>query len=187
MLIELKGTFICIIIWTCIFIMNKYLKLIDVLSSKGISNLGSAYYRLFTGALLHVNIMHLLANIFAMFWVGDFLEQPLGSMKMILFILCATFITNFIFSCLYKDATSVIGGSVCVFACIGLIIALQIFKPDFPRFHLGTWYGNWILIYSIASNFPIMSFMNYTTVKIHIIALVTGILLGSAGILLSLV
>ena len=186
MLINLKGTFICIAIWSCVFILKEPLNLLDLLSSKGVSNLGVAYYRLFTGALLHVNIIHLLANVVTMFWVGYFLERSLGSIKMILFILCATFIANLIFSFIYKAATSVIGGSVCVFTCIGLIIALQLFKPDFPRFHLGTWYGNWILVYSIVGNFPVMSFMDYTTVTIHIIALVTGILLGSGSILLNL-
>lgn len=178
MLRELKGTFILIIVWTCIFIINKNIKLMDILSSKGINNINSEYYRFITGALLHVNILHLLSNVCAMFWIGYFLEHTIGSVKMILFIFCATFIANFIFSLVYKDATSVIGGSAYVFTIIGLIIVLQMFKCDFPRFHLGTWYGNWILIYGIVSNLPVMSFINSNTVVMHVIALVTGVALG---------
>lgn len=186
MFVRYKGAFILIIVWICMFMINMHTDLVNNLASKGINKIGVEYYRFITGSLLHVNTLHLLANTFTMFYVGSFLEPRMGSVKMGVFILCATFISNLIFSCIYKNTDSSIGGSICIFAAIGLIIGLQLFKPDFPRFRLGTAYGNWILIYSIVGNIPIMSFMNHTTVVIHGISLITGFIIGGIGIFLRL-
>ena len=129
-----------------------------------------------------MNMIHLLANVTAMFWVGYFLESEVGSVKLAGFILLTTFLTNWVFCSIYKEADCVLGGSVCVFSTIGLMIALQIFKIDFQRFRIGIWYGNWILAYGIVSQLPIMSFMNVSTAVIHAIALIIGTIIGAAAI-----
>lgn len=72
------------------------------------------------------------------------------------------------------------GGSVFTFSFIGLILVMQLLSRDFPGFKLRTWYGNWILIYAIAANILMFSFMNATTWVIHSIALGVGALLGAA-------
>lgn len=70
------------------------------------------------------------------------------------------------------------GGSTLIFAFIGLIMVLQVLKPEFPRFKINEAYGNFILIYGIVSNIPILSFISGTTIISHSISLGVGTLLG---------
>ena len=58
---------------------------------------------------------------------------------------------------------------------IGFGLALQFLTPDFPKITFGTWSGNWLIIYLILGNIPVLSFMNVTTIIFHTIAFVLGI------------
>ena len=51
-----------------------------------------------------------------------------------------------------KPTDNSIGDWVFTFVFIGLIVVLQFLKPELQRLKIGTWCGNWILIYGIVSN-----------------------------------
>lgn len=184
---RLKATTILGILWICLFLIDKQINLMDYFAGKGMNNLGNEYYRLITCPLLHFNLLHLVVNVIAILCVGHFLDHFPGNMKMTLFILIAGFITDIIYSYLYKNSTGFFGGSIYVFALFGLMLVLKIFRPNLSRFHLGTWEGNYLMYYGILGNIPILSFMDFSTAVIHIIAFITGSFLAVMGILFGVI
>lgn len=177
-----KGTFLLIALWTVLFFCSAPFSLPFYMSGRGIHVINQEYYRLLTGPLLHYNLLHLMANVAALYWVGWFLERHMGSIRFLLFGLTASTVSQFIYACLDSETKNHIGGSVWIFAFLGLLVALQFLKPQFPRFHLGTWYGNYILGYAILGNIPIFSFMSFGTIVTHLCAFTVGLVLGLLGI-----
>ncbi len=51
---------------------------------------------------------------------------------------------------------------------------MQFLVYDFPKIEFGTWSGNWLIIYLILANIPVLSFMNITTFIFHLIAFGLG-------------
>ena len=160
-----------IVVW--IFVVSNN-SILPALCGKGIRQIGNQYYRLFTAGLVHTNIVHMIANVCAMLWIGYLYEKHLGSVKFLLVgVICAV-ACQVIFLAIYSNATENFGGSGYNFALCGFALAMQLLVPDFPKLTFGTWSGNWLIIYLIASNIPVLSFMNITTTVFHIIAFAVG-------------
>ena len=108
-------------------------------------------------------------------------RKSIGSGKFLAFGTIGCILSEVTFLLIYNKADNSIGGSIFIFVFIfiGVILTFQFLKPEFKRFKLGTWYGNWILIYGIISNIPILPFMNITTIVIHVISFIVGILVGT--------
>ena len=174
----MPGTVAIILLWAAVWVLVITTNCAPVLSGKGISNVGSEYYRFFSAGLTHINLIHLFANVSAMFWVGYIYEHSLGTMKFLAIGTFCAVLSLVIFLCIYRNAEGVIGGSVYNFALCGLGLTLQFLAPEFPKITLGTWSGNWLAIYLIVSNIPFLSFMNITTVILHAIAFATGIVVA---------
>ena len=176
-----KATSGFIIAFVILYIIDIQIDLSQYLSAKGIDIIGHEYYRFVTGPFLHFNLIHMLANVAALFWVGYFLEVSLGSVNFVLFGVLSSTIAEIINSFIYRSSQKNIGASVYVFAFLGLIVVTQILKSDFPKFHLRTWYGNWLLFYAIIGNIPVFSFMGDGTLVLHFISFVTGVVIGLCG------
>lgn len=182
---QCKATLAIIAIWTALHIIRQFVDLMTPLSGIGFNAIQGEYYRIFTGWLMHVNIIHLLANISGMLFAGYFLEPQFGSVKFALFAIIAAALEELIYSGLiFRDSQISYGGSSCVFALLGLIIVSQLLRPELPRFRLGTWYGNWLLGYAVLGNLPLLSFFTWGTVATHAISLGVGGILGVLMILL---
>ena len=106
-------------------------------------------------------------------------RKSIGNGKFLAFGTIGCILSEVIFLSIYNKADNSIGGSIFIFVFIGVILTFQFLKPEFKRFKLGTWYGNWILIYGIISNIPILPFINITTIVIHAISFSVGILVGT--------
>ena len=174
-----KSTLFIIIVWVILFLINQKINIIPILCGKGINIITGEYYRFITGAMLHNNFIHLLANCLALYWIGYYLEKSIGSGKFLAFGTIGCILSEVIFLSIYNKADNSIGGSIFIFVFIGVILTFQFLKPEFKRFKLRTWYGNWILIYGIISNSPILPFINITTIVIHAISFSVGILVGT--------
>lgn len=181
-LLVMKGTLSIILIWIVLYLVSKVTNITSLLGGKGINLIEGDYYRILTGALLHNRFWPLIFNCLALFFIGYFLERHVGSTKYLLFAFVTCIVSEFIFSNIYKHAELSIGGSSITFSLIGLIIISQLLIPSFPRFRLGTWYGNWILIYALATNFPLFSFVSISTLIIHGVSLLIGIIFGAISI-----
>lgn len=172
---KMPGAIIIIVVWIIVWCLVTTKNIAPALSGKGISHIGKEYYRFFTAGITHTNFIHLIVNVCAMFWIGYLYEHKIGTVEFIgIGVICAV-ISQVIFLCIYRNATESIGGSTYCFALCGFGLAMQFFVPEFPKMQFGTWSGSWLIIYLIASNIPVLSFMNVTTVVIHIIAFAVGI------------
>lgn len=161
-----------IAVWLLFWLVELKFDLSSSMSCKGLNVIGSQYYRFVSALLLHKDFLHFLTNALAVYWVCVYLEAQVSPGKLMLFALLAGAGSNLVFSAIYQDSSS-LGGSPLVFALIGLIVALQLRKPEIPRFQLGTWYGNWTLAYTVLANLPLLD-ASGSTVVIHTLALAIG-------------
>ena len=174
----MPGTVTIILLWVAVWVLVITKNCLPVLSGKGISIVGNECYRFFTAGLTHANLIHLLANVSAMFWIGYFYEHSLGTMKFVVIGMFCAILSYVIFLCIYHNANGSIGGSVYNFALCGFGLTLQFLVSEFPKIILGTRCGNWLVIYLIASNIPFLPYMDITTVILHTIAFATGIVVA---------
>ena len=174
-LIKQPASLIICLAWIIVWILvvtNK--NTLGIVCGKGIRQVGNQYYRFFTAGLTHTHILHMLANVCAMFWIGYLYEQRLGSVRFFLIAIFCAIASQVIFLGIYSDATENFGGSGYNFALCGFGLTMQFLAPDFPRITYGTWSGNWLIYSLIIGNIPILSFMNGTTVIFHAIAFAIG-------------
>ncbi len=173
---KMPGTIIIILAWIIVWSLVATKNIAPALSGKGTANIGNEYYRFLTAGITHINLIHLIVNVCAMFWIGYLYENQIGTVKFLAVgIICAV-ISQIIFLSLYRNATESVGGSAYNFALCGFGLAMQFLLPGFPKMQLGTWSGNWLIIYLIASNIPVLSFMNVSTIVFHIVAFALGII-----------
>ena len=93
------------------------------------------WWRLLTSIFLHGGLVHLMANMYGLLFVGLFLEPLLGKTK----YLVAYLLTGILASCVslwWHDATVSVGASGAIFGLYGLFIALlltKVYPPDFKK------------------------------------------------------
>ncbi len=170
---------IWIVLWVVIFVLGTRMNTTDILANKGINVIENEYYRFFTGLLAHANIVHLIANVVALYFIVDFLFGQVKSLNLLAFSVVVGILSNFIFSMIYRDSVSV-GGSPIIFAMLGLLIALQLQNRDVVRFPLESLQGKWIVGYTVLSNIPFFS-GNISTLLLHGISLIIAFLIASVG------
>lgn len=184
-LMEHWFSYAMIVVWLVMCVICQKTDLASGLANKGLSVYGGEYYRFITTLFLHNNFLHMLVNASALYFVGEYLEPQINPAKLLIFSLLIGVATEILFATICKNAVSM-GGSPIVFALIGLIIALQIMKTDANKFQLGTWYGNWIIGYAVLANIPVFSTSFTSTLIIHGLPLILGILMGCLGVGLKL-
>ncbi len=175
---DMVVSYSIIFIWILTYMADYWFSLMLILLGKGFSVIGQEYYRLLTSFLLHGNARHLALNAVAMFWIGRYLEKNMGSKRFLLFGMLTLPISQILFYALIPNIDNVFGGLILTFAYIGIIVALRFIWPDFPRLKLGTWCGNWIIIYAIVGNLPLFSFMNLSTVALHGVSFAVGLIMA---------
>ncbi len=93
------------------------------------------WWRLVTNTFMHGGLMHILANIYGLLFVGIFLEPLLGKTKYLLVYLI-TGIAASAASIWWYPATVSIGASGAIFGLYGFFLAallLKVFPPDFGK------------------------------------------------------
>ncbi len=177
---EMPATIGIMVLWVILYILNLFWSISPHLCGKGISKIDGEYYRFFTAGLIHTHWPHLLINCSAMLWVGYLFERRLGSWQFLLIAVLCAVAAQVIFLCIFCNAQGSIGGSCYPYALCGFGLVMSFLIPDFPKIRLGTWSGNWLAVYLIGANFPILPFMDWTAAVFHGIAF----LLGAAAALL---
>ena len=93
------------------------------------------WWRLLTSTFLHGGLVHLLANMYGLLFVGIFLEPKLGKTKYAIIYLATGIIASFA-SLYLHDATVSIGASGAIFGLYGVFLALlltKVFPKDFSK------------------------------------------------------
>ncbi|PIF45257.1 membrane associated rhomboid family serine protease [Chryseobacterium sp. 52] len=93
------------------------------------------WWRLLTNTFMHGGLMHILANMYGLLFVGVFLEPLLGKTKYLLVYLITGILAS-VTSILWYPASISIGASGAVFGLYGFFLAallLKVFPPDFGK------------------------------------------------------
>ena len=93
------------------------------------------WWRLLTNTFMHGGIMHILANMYGLLFVGIFLEPLLGKTEYLLIYLTTGILAS-IASIWWYDATVSVGASGAIFGLYGFFLAtllLKVSPPDFGK------------------------------------------------------
>ena len=93
------------------------------------------WWRLLTNTFMHGGLMHILANMYGLLFVGIFLEPLLGKKKYLLIYLTTGILAS-VASIWWYDATVSVGASGAIFGLYGFFLAtllLKVFPPDFGK------------------------------------------------------
>lgn len=93
------------------------------------------YWRLFTSTFLHGGLLHLLMNMYGLFFIGLFLEPILRFKRFALFYVLTGVIAS-ICSVWWHTATVSVGASGAIFGMYGIFLALlltKLFPKDFQK------------------------------------------------------
>lgn len=170
---KMKMSYLWIVIW-CLFLvclMNE--PWVDLLSNKGLHLINGEYYRFVTSLFLHVNIFHMFLNAITMTCLDIYIDHYIKAWHLFIISLFGGIITNFIFSYIYPEMTSV-GGSPAIFVLLGLICIMY---SRLPVFQILSKYSLWLIVYIVFGQVPIYV-MNMSTLVIHLIAFCIGMTSG---------
>lgn len=95
--------------------------------------LNGEWWRLLTSTFLHGGILHIVANMYALIFIGLFLEPALGRVK----FLAVYLVTGILASCAsiwWYEATVSVGASGAIFGLYGVFLALLLRKTFPPSF-----------------------------------------------------
>ena len=90
------------------------------------------YWRLFTNMFLHGGLIHVMMNMFALFFVGIFLEPVLGSKRFGLFYVITGILAS-IASVWWHEKTVSVGASGAIFGMYGIFLSLLLTKTVSER------------------------------------------------------
>ena len=125
------------------------------------------WWRLITCGYLHIGIIHLTANVFALLAIGSKMEQRMGSFFMFVIYHLGTAVTAFLW-CLIFRTTSMIGASLGIFVLLGMYVG-QI-RGDVDN-KLSRQERSYLIPYAIIS-----SLLSVTTAIVHMIGFCVGLL-----------
>lgn len=139
------------------------------------SNMGTEYYRIFTSAFLHVDLIHIFFNCYVLYTIGSQLESFYGKTKYLIVYLLSAIIGNLLALLFLNDTTVAVGASGAIF---GLFGSLLYFGYHY-RAYLGSVLRTQILpliIFNLMLGFIIPGIGNGA----HIGGLIGGILISMA-------
>lgn len=129
------GIYLIMVILGLGFISFKGYDLLQWGANYGPLTAEGEYWRLFTSIFLHGGLMHLVANMYGLLFVGLFLEPILGRTKYLTAYILTGILAS-IASVWWYDATVSVGASGAIFGLYGLFIALlltKVYPPDFAK------------------------------------------------------
>ncbi|MFJ7667606.1 rhomboid family intramembrane serine protease [Lysinibacillus sp. NPDC097195] len=129
------------------------------------------WYRILTGAFFHKNILHLLANVFGIYYVGLILEDKIGHLIFLIIYLIGNIGTYIIYSILisYTDGN---GASPGIYALITCIIILHFKDSIVLNLNFKSYPVQFTIGYFIIGNF-----FNLGAFRVHLIGVVIGVIL----------
>lgn len=120
-------------------------------TGKSFNNMSkNEWYRLVTCSFFHMNVLHLMGNVFGISFVGAYLEETIGSGLFLLIYILGNLLVYFLFSA-FSTYTHGTGASPGIFALIACILYLYIQQPQLfdPK---GSYQTMYIILYATLGN-----------------------------------
>ena len=152
------------------FLFNKGNMLINYFSTYGPYIREGQYYRLLTGAFVHVELLHIFFNMYALYAIGNQAENFFGKWKY-LFIYLFSAITGSLLSIVFSGNIPSIGASGAIFGLLGAML----YFGYYYRVYLGNVFIKQyipIIIFNLFLGFMLSGVDNFA----HIGGLVGGLL-----------
>ncbi len=133
------------------------------------------WFRLFTAMFVHGGLLHLLFNMYALYYLGNLVEYTYGIWRFLVFYFASGFIGNVATQIFYSSSIS-LGASGAIFGLAGVLLSAG-FRSDTPIF-LRPYTGAALLpmiIFNIIYGFIPGSGINNAA---HIGGLLTGMIFG---------
>ena len=89
------------------------------------------WYRVVTAMFVHAGWLHLLFNMYALYYLGLLVESIYGSSKF-LFVYFITGIVGNLLSQVFYFSVPSVGASGAIFGLVGLLLSATYFRKDFP-------------------------------------------------------
>ncbi len=89
------------------------------------------WYRIVTAMFVHAGWLHLLFNMYALYYLGLLVENIYGSSKFLVVYFVSGVVGNLLSQLFYYSVPSV-GASGAIFGLVGLLLAATYFRKDFP-------------------------------------------------------
>lgn len=125
---------------------------LELAGGKSFNNMeGKEWYRLFTGSFFHQNVLHLLGNVYGIYFVGIILEDKIGSWKFLAIYLIGSVVAYSVYS-IFANYTKGTGASPGIYALIACIIVLHLYNKEFLNLQFGNWPVNYTFAYLILGN-----------------------------------
>ena len=110
------------------------------------------WYRFFTGSFFHVGILHLMANVFGIYFVGIILENKIGSFNFLLIYLLSNVAQSIVWAKVFPSTGFSCGASPGIYALIGCLLILYLNNINLIRPYFNTWALNYIVWYFFLAN-----------------------------------
>lgn len=150
-----KAAFMLISLFIFLYILDK------AIFSGGLFKLGYAksfddmqiyeWYRIITGSFFHINILHLAANVFAIYFVGMILENKIGSGYFLLIYFIGNIAESLVWSKFTTHSISY-GASPGIYALIACVLIIYLRTPSLLKLRFGTWPLNYLIGYFFLGN-----------------------------------
>lgn len=176
--------------WTISIILVNFIILLSIefLGGPNIYNLlkfGGQYgpfvstgdwYRIVTAMFVHGGWLHLLFNMYALYYLGMLVENIYGPSKLLVVYFVSGIVGNLLSQVFYYSTPSV-GASGAIFGLVGLLLAATYFRKDFPPTVKRALYLSLLptVIFNIAYGFVPGTDINNAA---HLGGFGTGLLLG---------
>ncbi len=142
-------------------------------TGKSFNNMSKTeWYRLGTSSFFHMNLLHMMGNLFAVSFVGAYLEVKIGSGLFLLIYMFGNLLVSFL-SSVFFSFTNGTGASPGIFALISCIFYLYIKEPELVDLNFGTYQTNYIILYATLGNL-----IGFSGAISHILGFVIGILIS---------
>lgn len=150
---------------------------------------GTAFYRNFTCILLHGHVLHLIANLVGLYFIGNYTEKRFGWWIMLILFVVTAFLESIITDPLYVAmfpskaeevaATPSMGASGGIFGLIGVSLAAIFFDiKSFKKIGMPTIIV--MAVYGFLTTYVVS--LGWTTLC-HNVALIVGLVVGTLLIL----
>ncbi len=130
------------------------------------------WWRLLTCGFLHMGVVHLLCNMYALLIVGGRVEAYLGTGKMVVLYNLGIVLTAFIWIFIFRN-NSIVGASLGIFIMMGILFVLCMLSKEQEKYPLSRGENRYLLCYII-----IGCFLGKGTVVAHLLGFGVGVLFG---------
>ncbi|MCR4625650.1 MAG: rhomboid family intramembrane serine protease [Lachnospiraceae bacterium] len=177
-----------IAVMTVLFILNPILStdcdpLMIILTGGGklVDYLGAAYdtvyedfqiYRLITYGYFQPAVWHLLANAFALWYVGLYMEKVIGSLRFIIIYHIGLIVSCVVFLLLFQNGL-MYGASPAIFCFFGMMASWLIKDRALLDEYINIKGSRYLLCVAVISNF-----LSVGTFVVHVLGFCVGILIG---------